>query len=118
MTEKERKERKEENKGKEGIKKNLLDTGVSLDIDLLESVDIAGNGLDGLVGKVAHQISPAADKLGAQRAPDDLDHLSAVIGIHLHGKSAHDLQGGKETVRKEKKYPFKNPVTPTRKIEI
>ncbi len=65
---------------------HLFDTCVALDVDLGVSVaGLPGDGTDSLEGKVAHQVHPAADKLGADGGGDELGHGLVVVDVDRGG---------------------------------
>jgi hypothetical protein len=69
---------------------DLLDFGVSLDVDRLGSVLVARDGADSLEGELAHHVGPAGDKLGSDGRLDEREHLRLVRRVDRDGDGFDD----------------------------
>lgn len=73
--------------------RNLLDTCVTLDVNLLLASHLRRDCANSLERKTAHQLRPPRNKLCANRGVDDPVHLIVVVHIDVGRDLADDLEG-------------------------
>jgi hypothetical protein len=61
---------------------NLLDLGVSLDINLNEISLLAVDGLDGLDSEINDEVAPLGCELGANARADDLLQILLIFNVN------------------------------------
>lgn len=72
--------------------RDLLHARVTLDVDGLNPAVIARDGPDCLERKLAHEVGPSHDKLGANRGLDERQHFIIVLGVYWNGDALDDLE--------------------------
>ena len=76
---------------------HLLHAGIALDVDRAHAAHFVGrDGADSLEREAAHQVCPADDELGPDRAFDEREHLRIVARVDRDGDSGDDLERGLE----------------------
>jgi hypothetical protein len=74
-------------------KQYLLNASVTLNINLPTTINFNSNATNGIQGQFAHHIAPAADKLGADRGLDKIQHLLGVVHVDGDGDLVNNLDG-------------------------
>lgn len=72
---------------------DLLDLGVSLDVDRFGAVLVPRHRSNRLQCKLAHHVAPAGDELGADGGLDEREHFGFVGRIDRNGDGVDDDQG-------------------------
>lgn len=75
---------------------DLLHAGIPLDVDRAHARVVGRDGADGVERETAHEVCPADDKLGPDRAFDEREHLRIVARVDRDGDSGNDLERGLE----------------------
>ena len=71
---------------------NLLDAGITLDVDLLLASHLSGHCANSLECKTAHQLRPPRDKLCANGRADDSVHFLIVVHVDVGRNLVNDLE--------------------------